>query len=318
MLAPVTSTDLLPPGLPVVRTVSGYPGGPEWLGRLPALIGELAERWELVPDEPFTGGSVSWVAPVRRADGSEAVLKVSWPHREAAGEGAALRLWGGRGAVRLYEHDAGRYALLLERCAPGTELGRAAGLPAEERLLAGAEVLRELWSAPVPPDAGLETVAEVTAGWADLAEERMARLRPPGFDPALVALGVRLLRELPGTAAREAVVHGDLNPGNVLAAGRRPWLAVDAKPMTGDPLYDPWPLIEQIGYAFGQPVPRDVVAARCSLVAGALGEDAGRLMAWAVARRVESALWAVAEGGDLEAGTAMMAQVRTLADLAGL
>ncbi|URN13556.1 hypothetical protein LUW77_25360 [Streptomyces radiopugnans] len=50
----------------------------------------------------------------------------------------------------------------------------------------------------------------------------------------------------------------------------------------------------------------------------ALGEDAGRLMAWAAARRVESALWAVAEGGDLEAGKAMMAQVRTLADLAGL
>ncbi|MFH0241699.1 hypothetical protein ACGRHY_04500 [Streptomyces sp. HK10] len=54
------------------------------------------------------------------------------------------------------------------------------------------------------------------------------------------------------------------------------------------------------------------------MAGGVLGEDAGRLMAWAVARRVESALWAVAEGGDLAAGTAMMVQVRTLADLAGL
>ncbi|URN13558.1 hypothetical protein LUW77_25370 [Streptomyces radiopugnans] len=28
----MTPADLVPPGLPVVRTVSGYPGGPEWLG----------------------------------------------------------------------------------------------------------------------------------------------------------------------------------------------------------------------------------------------------------------------------------------------
>jgi streptomycin 6-kinase len=314
----MTPADPVPPTLPVVRTVSGYPGGPAWLGRLPGLVRELTERWELVPGEPFAGGSASWVAPVRRADGTDAVLKVGWPHREAAGEGEALRLWDGRGAVRLYEHDAERYALLLERCAPGTELGETAGLPAEERLLAGAGVLRELWSAPVPPGTGLEALADVTAGWADLAEERMARLRPPGFDPALVALGVRLLRELPGTAGREVVVHGDLNPGNVLAAGRRPWLAIDAKPMTGDPLYDPWPLVEQIDAPFGRPVPRQVAAARCALVADALGEDAARLQAWAAARRVESALWAVAERRDLEAGAAMMSQVRTLADLAGL
>ncbi|WP_344633088.1 aminoglycoside phosphotransferase family protein [Streptomyces glaucosporus] len=314
----MTPEELVPPVLPVVRTVSGYPGGPQWLDRLPELVRELLERWELTPGRPYTGGSCSWVAPVRRADGSDAVLKVSWPHPEAAGEGEALRLWDGRGAVRPYEHDAGRYALLLERCVPGTGLKDAAELPVEERLVAGAGLLRELWDVPVPPETGLDRMADVTAEWAVIAQERMDRLRPPGFDPALVALGVRLLRELPATAGRETVVHGDLNPGNVLAAGRRSWLAIDPKPMVGDPLYDPWPLIEQIDAPFGRPAPRSVVAARSALVAGVLGEDVVRLRAWAVARRVESALWAAAETGDLEAGAAMMRQVRTLADLAGL
>ncbi|HZG05391.1 MAG TPA: aminoglycoside phosphotransferase family protein [Streptomyces sp.] len=314
----MTSAEPVPPTLPVVRTVAGHPGGRAWLDRLPRLIGESAERWGLTVGAPFAGGSCSWVAPARRADGSGFVLKVSWPHREAAGEGEALRLWDGRGCVRLYEHDPERYALLLERCLPGTGLGDDGRLSAEERLVAGAGVLRELWEVPVPPDAALDRMAEVTAGWADTAEERMARLAPPGFDPALVALGVRLLRELPGTAAREVVVHGDLNPGNVLAAQRREWLAIDAKPMVGDPLYDPWPLIEQIDAPFGRPGPRPVVAARCALVADALGEDVRRLQAWAVARRVESALWAVAVPGDAEAGAAMMRQVRVLADLAGL
>ncbi|GAA2450689.1 aminoglycoside phosphotransferase family protein [Streptomyces macrosporus] len=313
----MSPAELVPPTLPVVRTVSGSPGGPAWLERLPDLIRELSERWGLVLGEPFAGGSCSWVAPVRRGE-TRAVLKVGWPHPEAAGEGEALRLWDGRGAVRLYEHDAERYALLLEHCAPGTELGDAVELPVEERLVAGAELVRGLWSAPVPPETGLDRVADVTAAWAVIAEERMARLRPPGFDPALVALGVRLLRELPVTAGREVVVHGDLNPGNVLAAEREPWLAIDAKPMVGDPLYDPWPLIEQIDAPFGRPSPRPVVAARCALVADVLGEDVARLQAWGVARRVESALWAVAERGDLDAGVGMMRQVRTLADLAGL
>ncbi|HEX5569441.1 MAG TPA: aminoglycoside phosphotransferase family protein [Streptomyces sp.] len=314
----MTSTELVPPTLPVVETVSGYPGGPAWLERLPDLVQELGERWELTLKAPFTGGSCSWVAPVRRADGTRAVLKVSWPHREAAGEAEALRLWRGRGCVRLYEHDPGRYALLLEHCVPGTGLKDVGHLPVEERLLVGAGVLRELWEAPVPPDTGLDRVEEVTGAWADTTEERMARFRPPGFDAGLVALGVRLLRELPETATRRVVVHGDLNPGNVLAAQRRPWLAIDAKPMVGDPLYDPWPLIEQIDAPFALPDPRPVVAARCALVAGALGEDTARLQAWAAARRVESALWAAVELGAPDTGAAMLRQARTLADLAGL
>ncbi|PJE93721.1 hydroxyurea phosphotransferase [Streptomyces carminius] len=314
----MSAAELVPPALPVVRTVSGYPGGRAWLDRLPGLIGELTARWELTPGRPFAGGSCSWVAPVRRADGSPAVLKIGWPHREAAGEGEALRLWDGRGAVRLYEHDPERYALLLERCEPGTELGDADELPAEERLALGARALRGLWEAPVPPgSAGLERVADVTAAWAGTAEERMARLSPPGFDPALVALGVRLLRELPATAGREVVVHGDFNPGNLLAAGRG-WLAIDAKPMVGDPLYDPWPLVEQIDDPFARPGPRPVVAARCALVADVLGADVARLQAWAVARRVESALWAVDRRGDPGAGAAIMREARILADLAGL
>ena len=31
------------------------------------------------------------------------------------------------------------------------------------------------------------------------------------------------------------LLHGDLNPTNVLSAEREPWLAIDPKPMVGDP-----------------------------------------------------------------------------------
>ncbi|WP_240662536.1 aminoglycoside phosphotransferase family protein [Streptomyces sp. WAC 06738] len=307
---------LFPPGLPVLSEMRVHASGRAWLAELPDLVEKLRARWSLRLGAPFTGGSCSWVAPARLPDGTDAVFKVTWPHREAAGEAEGLRIWDGRGAVRLLAHDPGHYALLLERCKPGTELGTAGELGAEHRLRLGAEVLRELWSAPVPQDCGLERVADVCAEWADLLQERMERLRP-GYDAGLVAHGARLLRELPGGARREVVVHGDFNPGNILAAGRRPWLAIDAKPMTGDPGYDPFPLLEQIDDPFATADPARTVAARLALLAGELGEDTGRLAAWAVARRVEAALWS-AEHGDVPGGAGVLGEARLLAEVAGV
>ncbi|MFJ4849976.1 aminoglycoside phosphotransferase family protein [Streptomyces sp. NPDC088733] len=302
--------------LPLVRNVSGLPGGQRWLARLPDLVGEMCERWALRLGRSYDGGSCSWAAEAWLPDGTPAVLKVGWPHPEAEGDAAALRLWDGRGAVRVHRHDARRHALLLERCTPGAGLGAADGLTAEERLLTGAGVLAELWGAATAVDGGFDRLADVTAGWAGLVEERMERHRPP-FDPGLVALGVRLLRELPGSASREVVVHGDFNPGNVLAATRRPWLAIDPKPMAGDPAYDPWPLLEQIDDPFAHPAPGRVLAGRFALVADALGEDVARLEAWAVARRVETALW-LTEHGQVGDAAGVLREARTVADLAGL
>ncbi|MGW4644169.1 aminoglycoside phosphotransferase family protein [Sphaerisporangium sp. NPDC004334] len=309
------TAELFPPTLPIMTTMGRTQEGRSWLAALPSLVEKLRERWSLRLGAPFHGGSCSWVAPARLPDGGPAVLKITWPHREAAGEAEGLRWWGGRGAVRVYRHDEAAYALLVERCDPGEPLGVAALAP-EERLLLAAGVLNELWSAPPPAETALERLGDVTAEWADLVEERMERLRP-GFDPGLVAHGVRLLRELPGGAARRVVLHGDFNPGNVLAARRRPWLAIDAKPMIGDPGYDPWPVVEQIDDPFLHPDPSAVVAVRCALVADAVGEDARRLQAWAVARRVETALWAV-EHGDVDGASRVMREARILADLAGI
>ncbi|POX41439.1 hydroxyurea phosphotransferase [Streptomyces sp. Ru73] len=348
---PARRPDLFPPGLPVAGTLSRHASGRAWLARLPRLVREAAARWELRLSAPFDGGSCSWAAPVRLPDGGPAVLKVTWPHREAAGEAAALRAWDGHGAVRLLAHDPERHALLLERCVPGTtlldavpetdagpeaerkaalpgaalspsEAGRDAAPPGaalspSEGLCRAADVLAELWRAPRPPDGELETVAAVCAEWADLVRARQDRLRPP-YDPGLVELGATLLRELPATARRDVVVHGDFNPGNVLAAGGpRGWLAIDPKPMTGDPAYDPWPLLTQLDDPFAHPAPGDVLRARLRLLAGRLGEAPERLAAWGVARSVESALWSAAHD-DVPGGAQELAEARTLAEVAGL
>lgn len=39
------------------------------------------------------------------------------------------------------------------------------------------------------------------------------------------------------------MIHTDLHDENVLAADREPWLAIDPKPLSGDPHYEPAPML---------------------------------------------------------------------------
>jgi len=99
-----------------------------WIAGLPAIVAGLAGQWSLRVGEPFQpGGQCSWTAPVTDPAGTALVLKVGFrfPGGEERDEAAGLRLWGGNGAVRLHAacESESAYALLIERCIPGTSLG---------------------------------------------------------------------------------------------------------------------------------------------------------------------------------------------------
>lgn len=287
----------------------------EWRSRLPRLVADYTRRWNLRLGAPFDGGSVSFAAPATTTDGTAAVLKLSWPHREADFEADALQWWDGRGAVRLLRHDRRDYALLIERCTPGVRLDEHHELAAEHRLEIATGLLAGLWQTGIPDRAPYEQVADVTAEWADLAANRMDRIGPP-YDRGLVGYGIDLLRTLPATATRTVIVHGDFNPGNILSATRCPWLVIDPKPMIGDPGYDLAPLVLQVDDPFGHPDPAVVLRARFALVGSRLGEPTDRLLAWSVARCVESALWH-ADRSEIDDGAGEMARAAAMARLIG-
>ncbi len=286
----------------------------DWRGRVQGLVDHYAAEWDLRVGEPYSGGSASFAAPVRTSDGDDAVLKLSWPHREARGEAAALRWWDGDAAVRLLAHEPADYALLIERCDPGTPLAEAAS-PPDTRLTVAAELLAEVWDRGAPPagEYELERVSDVAAEWADLVEERFHRLTPP-YDSELVAQGAELLRGLPTSATREVMVHGDFNPGNVLSSTRRPWLIIDPKPMIGDPGYDLPPLLLQIDDPFTHPDPARVLRDRVELIAARIEVPTDRLLKWSLARLVEGALW-YADRADVEAGTEDMIKAAAIAEM---
>src|SRR5262249_4492155 len=102
--------------------------------------------WQLELGEPFFAPFSELVAPVRLPDGTEAVLKIPRDDDvESVHEPEALLLWAGRGAVRLIDRDPESRAYLIERCVPGTTLGRAYD---DEALEAIASALERLWRPP--------------------------------------------------------------------------------------------------------------------------------------------------------------------------
>ncbi|WP_051274335.1 aminoglycoside phosphotransferase family protein [Cellulomonas sp. URHD0024] len=280
------------------------PEGSAWLARLPALITRSAQRWGLVLGRPFEAGASGWTAPGRDATGRDVVLKIVFPHDEARDEVAALHAWHGVGAPALLEHDADDWALLLERVLPGTPLS---GSPTEQ-LVAGALLARTLHEAPASASLAVASMAEVCRGWADVLDQRGKRY---GVD---VRTAAHLLRTLPGEVPG-VVVHGDLNPGNVLRAGAGRWVAIDPKPMRGDPAYDPWPLLEQVDDGSGQD--DGVLAERVDLVAETLRADPLRIAAWGTARATEAALWTWDVLGDEPAARAGLDRARTWERMAG-
>ena len=256
-----------------LRRLEEFPGGADWLRRLPQLVAECAGKWSLELEPPFPDANVSLVLPA-----GDAVLKLNFPHWESEHEAAALAHWDGHGAVRLLEHDAERRALLLERCRPGTSLLE---LPERAAYEHAASVVARLNERPAGAT-DVEPFAATAARWADELPPRWEAAARP-FERELLDAAVAALHELPPTQGELVVCHQDLHRGNVLAAEREPWLAIDPKPVLAERAFNAVALVRD--------GPGDL-AWRLEYLAAELGVDRERLRRWTIAHTVA---WGFAE-----------------------
>ncbi|WP_269859487.1 aminoglycoside phosphotransferase family protein [Streptomyces sp. RPT161] len=285
----------------LVRVLTAWEGeaGREWLAGLPERLQEYLERWELTPERvQQPGGNISMVVLVRQADGTPAALKLGLVTAETAEEHAALAHWDGLGAVRLLRADAERGVLLLERLHGDISLR---SLPDAKAMLEAAGVLRRLWV----PAAGhpFTSVAEHTAGLAGKLRERAERPWAADARP-LVDEALELRDRLLADPPEPVLLHGDFHHGNVLAADRLPWLAIDPKPLVGDPGYDlAWLVRDRLDTLAAAPAARSAARRRLGKLAEALDVDRDRLRDWSFFRAVEAGVWSLSvgdrEGGEL-------------------
>ncbi len=208
--------------------------GHRWLDGLPALVDGLLERWRCRVDGSPRHGEIALVVPVTCPSGP-AVLKVSFPHPGNRSEPGALRQFAGRGAVRLVDADEDVFALLLERAGDRT----LASEPSAEQAIETAGALARRLAVPAAP--GTFSLADTTAGWVEQLDQQLAA----GTEP-LPARAIGRARETIAALGRDrtsTLLHGDLHDGNVLAADREPWLAIDPKGWRGTAAYDAFTVI---------------------------------------------------------------------------
>lgn len=192
-----------------------------WLLGLPELYAEYLDRWDLTPAGAPLNGFCSVVQPVRRADGTPAMLKLGLPHEESEHEWLALSMWDGEGAVRLLDHRGGEGVLLLERLHPETLTGQPIG----EALLIAGDLRRRLRR---PGPDGMRTLRANARRWAEQLPTA------EGIPRRIIDEAVDICRAL-GPASDTVMVNEDQHFENILAGDREPWLVIDPKVLVGDP-----------------------------------------------------------------------------------
>jgi streptomycin 6-kinase len=293
-----------------VAAISGaWPAeGPAFLARLPDLIREYETRWAIQLLAPFPL-SYNYVAPAVTADGAEVVLKLGVPNPELTAEIEALRLYDGRGAVRLLHAEPERGALLLERVRPGESL---AALPDDDAAtLIAAEKMAQLWR-PLPADHPFPDLRSWTRSLTQATEGPRAAGPLP---PALLERAKAALRELLTAPEETVLLHGDFHHFNVLRTEREPpeqvpWLVIDPKGVAaergfeiGPLLYNPYPDLSAL------PDLARVTARRLDILSERLELDRERLVVCAFVGAMLSACWSVQEGDAMLPGTVALGEV---------
>ena len=232
------------PGIPhhvLVKARHLGRAGADLLARLPETLGHLEHQWSLSIGKPLPRETAAYVAPVRRADGTAAVLKLMLPDGSFAAQADTLARADGWGSVRLLDRDDDILAMLLEPL--GDPLGAITEAP-EAQIDILCETLPYAWQVP-PVPADRQRADEKAASLIRDIEGGYERLHPPRRERAVAkALAYGHRRAEAFDLGRCVVVHGDPHLRNALralstrAGAPSGFVFVDPDGFLADPTYD--------------------------------------------------------------------------------
>ncbi|GIF74838.1 aminoglycoside phosphotransferase family protein [Asanoa siamensis] len=278
---------VVPPALVAAQVRFRGDAGRAWVDGVARTAAEFLDRWRLRRDGPTRSGVAGLVLPVITADGTRAVLKLQDTDPDHPGEGLALRTWHGDGAARLLREDPETWTLLIERLDPDRDLRSVDDDEAAVRVI--ALLLNRLNAHTAPPE--IPRLADKAALMIEDTPGAAARLADPA-EGAVLRRWAAMLAEVAGDAG-DRLLHWDLHYENVLAADREPWLAIDPKPLAGDPGFELWPALWN---RWDTAAPERRVRRRFDLMTEVMGLDRQRAAAWTVGRTLQNALWSIEDG----------------------
>jgi streptomycin 6-kinase len=287
----------------LVRTTALGHGasGERWLRRLPAVVREIEERWDLTIGEPYSGGTASYVADATLRDGSVAVVKVAMRVAEGDEEAfersvRAFDLAGGRGCARLLAQDAEIGVLLLER------LGRnldSLQLPVERQLEIICETVAQMWVS-VPPELALPSGAEKAQWLAEFIARSWEELeRPCAARTIDIALAFAAERAAAFDPACAVLLHGDAHSWNTLEAGGGRFKLVDPEGLRSEPAHDLGVPMRELNDELLAGDALRIGRQRARTLSDLTGADAEAIWQWGFIERVSTGLYSLSLGHEL-------------------
>jgi len=207
--------------------------------------------------------------------------------------GEVLRAFDGRGMVRVYEYTEG--AVLLEMLNPGTSLAAVALNGRDEE---ATEIIADLIQrmSPAKSSNGFATAEDWGMGF-----QRYLASGDNQIPISLVEEGQHRYTNLCLTQKDVRLLHGDLQHYNILFDIERSWTAIDPKGVVGE-----------IEYEFGAGLrnpnegpdvffSREAIQRRLRRYERQSKLDVNRVMEWAFAQAVLSAIWSIEDGFAVDA-----------------
>ncbi|GAA4052196.1 aminoglycoside phosphotransferase family protein [Nonomuraea soli] len=281
---------VVPPRLAEYHLKYAHESGPDWTAALPGLVADFVSAWDLRLDGEPMHGVVSLVVPVLQADGTRAMLKLQPATDENITEAPGLRAWDGDGIVRLLKSDTVpsgvRFeadVLLLEALEGGRSLEHHPDV--HEALEILSTLLARLVAHQAPE--GLRRLADIAGAMLEETDRVIGQV--DAETRWLLDRCAGAVRELIGEPG-DRLLHWDLHFDNVLAASREPWLAIDPKPLAGDPGFE---LLPALRNRYNGP---DEALKRFDLMTSVAGLDRARAAGWTLGRVLQDTLWDIADG----------------------
>jgi len=264
--------------------------GETWLRELPKLVSILEEKWTIKAGPSFANLSYNYVAPVVRADGTDAVLKLGLPvdDEEFDGETAYLRYLNGDGVVRLIDEEPDARALLLERASEGRDLRQSFFSDPSAGVNAAIGLLRRLVRKPPASTTGFVMLENWTAKLQEVDEWDF----PKGYaSKASNIFGS-------AAASEKYLLHGDFHHENILSSDTQGFLAIDPKGVIGDIKYDIAVFLNNHrAWLNAAPDLKEQLDSAVRGFANAFSIPEEEIRRWAFAQKVLGAFWTCTENG---------------------
>lgn len=242
-------------------------------------------------------------------------LKASPPHLEVSAEIEALRLSQRTGIITLFDSDPDVAVMLQERVVPGTMLRQhveAGEIDDVQATRIAAGCMKRFWL----PDPHSDRLITLNRWFEALYHYQDQYAFVDGPIPSdIINFATRLADQLLATEEERYIVHGDLNPGNILRSRNDAWTVIDPKGLIAERGYDvgQWMLNPYGLHTWPNLV--ETLDTRLTVLSDVLTLDRTRLWQWSVAHAALSECWTVAEGTIDKEGLHALAILRALFQL---